>query len=146
MISDLINAAEELEDEPLLTRDINSKEDLKQLKEFVKSISTKIDKILFDDVKDELREIADDFKWSGSSQGKPVMKLEAWVISAREKLLAYPKFQNVFIGRDFFDPTVLIVSGVVVNDAASKKLADLVKEWQPPVEAKYIIEYPATTP
>lgn len=145
LIIQLINEVPDLENESLLYQDINSKEDLKKLKEFVKSISSKLDKTILEDLKEELREMADDFKWSMSDQGKAVMKLEAWVISAREQLATHPGFENVFIGRDLMDPLLLIVSGVVQDDADGKRLVDLIKEWKPPVTPKYIIEHPATT-
>ena len=60
---------------------------------------TKLENILsydlLDDIKDEFRDIWDDYKWANSKDGKVVLKIEEWIKKAR---LCIPnEFPNAYI-------------------------------------------------
>jgi len=141
LVESLIQLDEKFRDSVFLYKDIENKNDLKSLKELIYSNREKLSEELFDDCKEELKEIGEDIKWKNSKDGKRVLELEDWVLTTREILKAND-FKNIFIGRDFIDPLVLIISGVVANEMQAKKLKEKIKELNPPAQPKYIIELP----
>lgn len=138
---DIIAADQKFRDAEILFQDIESKEALDALKAFLLSHKSQLGKALYDDCVEELREMSSDLKWSKSKQGKAVLALENWVVNARQQLSLKDGFDSIFIGRDWNDPEVLIVSGVL-NDDSQEFLKKEIRRLNPPVEPAYIIEKP----
>lgn len=144
VIEDIIAVDEKFRDAEILFQDIESKETLGALKAFLLLHKAQLGRHLYDYCAEELREMSSDLKWSRSKQGKAVLALEAWVATARQQLSASDGFESIFIGRDWNDPEVLIVSGVLNEASQQEHLKEEIRTLNPPVEPVYIIEKAAS--
>lgn len=142
LIAEMVDTDDTFKEAKILFKDIETREDLKILKEFIKLSKSKLSSDLYENCVEELREITDDLKWSNSKEGMKVMKLEEWVINARKHLQNFDEFKNVFIGRSLMDPLVLRISGVLDNESQKEKLKEVIKQLNPPAQPEYIIEKP----
>lgn len=110
----------------------------------IKKIIDKLENILscdlLDDIKDEFRDIWDDYKWANSKDGKVVLKIEEWIKKAR---LCIPnEFPNayIYIGRRFVNPISLKIGGYVQDENEINKIETYFNNMNPPVSILYSIK------
>jgi hypothetical protein len=142
LIDEIVDTDDTFKEAKILFKDIETREDLKILKDFVKANKSKLSNDLYESCKEELKEITDDLKWSNSKEGMKVMKLEEWVINVRKHLQGFDEFKNIFIGRSLMDPVILRISGVLDSESQIEKLKEIIKHLDPPAQPEYIIEKP----
>lgn len=66
-----------------------------EIKKIIDKLGNILSYDLLDDIKDEFRDIWDDYKWANSKDGKVVLKIEEWIKKAR---LCIPnEFPNAYI-------------------------------------------------
>lgn len=140
VIDEVVAVDPKFRDVAILFQDIETKEALDTLKAFFQSHKAQLGRGLYDYCAEELREMSSDLKWARSKQGKAVLALEDWVVRAREHFSGKSGFEFIFIGRDWNDPTVLIVSGVLNDGAQQDALKKEIHMLKPPVEPIYMIE------
>ena len=139
LLEDLYIRNEILKKSKELQKVIESEEDLKQLKKYIKQNKSLIGKELFDECLEEIRTIKQDLKFINSKEGKAISKLEDWVISVR------PKFENfknskLFVGRSNWNPKDIIIGGLVQNEETKKDIISLAQTLSPPVKIIFFIE------
>lgn len=142
LVHDITEADDKFKEAEILFKDIESKEDLKILKDFFKNNKSNLPKHLYEDCIEDLREITNDLKWSTSKQGIEVLNLEAWVINARKQLADIAEFKTIFIGRSMIDPTWLIISGILDSESQEEKLKEKINQLNPPSQPRFFIEKP----
>lgn len=115
---------------------VNSKEDLSVLKLFLNDNKTKLGSTLYSDLKEEIGEISEDFKWSRSKDGKLILKIERWIEEQRFILNEKWSKELIYIGRSLDEPISLIIGGFV-----SPKVMDEIKSFfdskTPPIPITY---------
>lgn len=122
----------------ILNVDIDSKERLKELKQFI-DVNKKILKNgLYEYCIEEYREIKDDFNFRNTKDGKLIIEIESWVQQNR-KLIPELAPSKVFIGRSFDDPKKLIIGGVL-NGQKKTKIIDFFEDKGAPILPEYKFE------
>lgn len=125
---------------PILSKEINDKKNLKQLKTLLDENKRKLKKDLYEDCIEEYREIKDDLKFRSTKDGRLIIELEVWVQKLRKEINI--KFQNkkLFVGRSFIDPKELIIGGIVEKIDEIQYIKDFINKHCPPVIPIYQFE------
>jgi hypothetical protein len=126
--------------EAILSKEIRTKEDIKELKSFIAKNKSRLKPDLYDDCMEGLKEIKDDIKWSASIDGKIVLEIERWIAPVREKITSQFNDYNIFVGRSFVEPKVLIVGGLIKNDLELITIKRFIEVENPPVTPIYKFE------
>jgi hypothetical protein len=132
LLEELFAIDESFKEEGILSNEIKTKEDVKTLQEFFKRNKNRIRPGLYSDFMEDLKEIKDDITWSASVDGKIVLEIERWVAEVRDKVSAQLNGYNVFIGRSFVDPKVLVVGGLIKNDLELTTVKRFIEGEKPP--------------
>src|SRR5687768_13492144 len=93
LVHEILETDDNFKETEILFKDIQTKEDLKTLKEFFKTHKSKFSRTVYQSCTEELREITSDLKWSNSKEGKEVVNLEEWVLNARKFLSGFDEFK-----------------------------------------------------
>lgn len=138
VLEDIIKTEIEVEKIEILNVDIDNKERLKNLKQFLDNNKKILKNGLYDFCLEEYREIKDDLKFRNSKDGKLIIEIENWVQHNRESL---PQMNpsKIFIGRSFIDPKKLIIGGLL-NGQKEMEIIEFFREKNPPVEPEYKFE------
>lgn len=96
-------------------------------------------KKLFEDTKDELTEICDDYKWLNSKNGKLILKIEEWIKEARHCVAFDFPSEYIYIGRSLIDPVSLIVGGYVKELITKANIESYLNNMNPPIDIEYRI-------
>ena len=139
VLNDMAKKGIDVQNIEILNIDIDSKEQLKQLKTFLKEHKNMLKTGLYDYCMEEYREIKDDYKFRNTKDGKLIIEIEKWVKKMRKKL---PEFENqkLFIGRSYDDPKKLIIGGIINNETEKEKFMNFFEQFNPPVTPEYIFE------
>lgn len=111
-----------------------------EIKSRLKDLENVISTDLYDDIKDEIREIWNDYKWVNSKVGKEVLEIEEWIKKAR--CYASETFPNeyIYIGRTFINPVSIKIGGYVNDTSIMNKIQNCFNEMKPPVAIQYSIK------
>lgn len=139
LVDEIFEINEKYKDEQILKEKLKSKDDLIKLKEFLDREIKHQDDALYDSCIEELREMKEDLRWSSSKDGKFILKLEDWVLDARNKI-AQQGWDKIFIGRSIVDPKELNIGGWVRNSRESVEIKAQIDSWAPPVSPRYTFE------
>ena len=96
-------------------------------------------KNLFEETKDEVTEICDDYKWLNSKNGKLILKIEEWIKDARHCIAIDFPSEYIYIGRSLFDPISLIVGGYVKELNTKTIIESCLDNMNPPIDIEYRI-------
>lgn len=96
-------------------------------------------KKLFEDTKDEVTEICDDYKWLNSKNGKLILKIEEWIKNARHCIAIDFPSEYIYIGRSIIDPVSLIVGGYVKELNTKANIESYLNNMNPPIDIEYRI-------
>ena len=97
-------------------------------------------KNLFEETKDEVTDICDDYKWLNSKNGKLILKIEEWIKNARHCIAIDFPSEYIYIGRSLIDPVTLIVGGYVNELNTKANIESYLNNMNPPIDIKYRIE------
>ncbi|MER2999237.1 hypothetical protein [Pontibacter populi] len=139
LIEEILGLNENYNDESILKVKLNSKEEIRNLKEFLDREIKHQNYELYESCIEELREIKEDFKWSNSKDGKFIQKLEDWVLNIRSKI-SDKGWEKIFIGRSMIDPKELNIGGVVKNEKEADEIRMQIEMWAPPFPPRYLLE------
>ncbi|WP_205502631.1 hypothetical protein [Rufibacter psychrotolerans] len=139
LIDDLIDLNKEFENNPILRIELNTNQEIKQLKDFLKREVKHLDEELYDSCVEELSEIKEDLKWRKSEDGKLVLRLEDWVQSTRRKV-EDAGWTKLFVGRSIIDPKQLNIGGFVKDENELNKIKAEIEEMTPPVSPNFYLE------
>ena len=94
---------------------------------------------LFEETKDEVTEICNDYKWMNSKEGKMILQIEKWINEARHCIAVDFHSEYIYIGRSLFDPISLIVGGYVKELNTKTMIESCLDNMNPPIDIKYRI-------
>lgn len=92
---------------------IQDKTKISAIKGLLNCLKEVLPESLFEETKDEVKDICDDYKWMNSKDGKQILQIEKWIKEARHCLSVDFPFEYIYIGRSFVEPISLIVGGYV---------------------------------
>lgn len=119
-----------------LRKGIKYSEIKSRLKDFENAIPIE----LYDDIKDEIQDIWDDYKWVNSQVGKEVLKIEEWIKKARCCALEIFPNEYLYIGRTFINPISLKIGGYVNDISIVNKIQNCFNDMKPPIAIQYSIK------
>lgn len=119
---------------------IQSKTKISAIKGLLNGIKEVLSENLFEETKNEVREICDDYKWINSNDGKKILQIEEWIKAARLSFSNDFPSELIYIGRSFVNPISLIVGGYVKG----QEVKDLVKSYFDNMDSPIAIEYRIT--
>lgn len=111
-----------------------------EIKSCLKDLENIISADLYDDIKDEIREIWDDYKWVNSKAGKEVLKIEDWIKKARCYALETFPNEYIYIGRTFISPISIKIGGYVNDTSVTNEIQKCFNDMNPPVAILYSIK------
>lgn len=120
ILSDIQQINMKLGQELRLISKVNNKDDIKRLKCFVKKQQKQFPSMLYDELKSEVKEIAEDFEWVRSKDGQIILEIENWIEKARLRLREEYPDTLIYIGRGWVNSMELIIGGVVDDDDTQK--------------------------
>lgn len=138
-MSDIQNVNVKLWKELSCISKVSNKDDAKRLKHFVKNNKSNLPSILYDELKSEVKEIAEDFEWGRSKDGQIILEIENWIEKARLRLREEYPDVLIYIGRSFVNPKELIIGGVVNDDDEQKLFENYFNNQNPPVPIHFKI-------
>lgn len=94
---------------------------------------------LFEETKEEAKNICDDYKWINSKDGKLILQIEKWIKEARHCLSVDFPFEYIYIGRSFVEPVSLIVGGYVKESSFKNFIESYFSKMNPPITIEYKI-------
>ena len=97
-------------------------------------------KNLFEETKDEVTEICDDYKWMNSKEGKVILQIEKWITEARHCIASDFSSEHIYIGRSLIEPVSLIVGGYVKELNTKTNIESCLNNMNPPIDIEYKIE------
>lgn len=118
---------------------IQNKSKIKEIKDLLKDLKVFIPDDLFEAIKEEVREICDDYKWMNSQEGKLILQIEKWIKEARHCLSVDFPFEYIYIGRSFVEPVSLIVGGYVKESSFKNFIESYFSKMNPPITIEYKI-------
>ena len=122
----------------LMDRDLTTRKDCEEVAQILDANKGKMDAALYSDCMAELREIRDDRKWLASITGRRVMKIERWLVEARQKAKECFPLNDIIMGRDMMEEPDNLTIGIVARTREECKLIQkTIEGWQPPVSPKY---------
>lgn len=95
---------------------------------------------MLDDIKDEVRDIWDDYKWANSKEGKEVLMIEKWIRQARICISNDFPHIYIYIGRSFINPISLKIGEYVQDVNEISKIEEYVNNMNPPIDIQYSIK------
>ena len=110
---------------------IETKADLKNLREAAKLLKNNISRETSETLKEEIQEIAKDFKWSGTTRGKYIMTINNWIHTFHSEFRAMKEFEDAMIG-GHTEMMVVFVCGKVKSNDVREKLLKYVQSKNPP--------------
>ena len=142
IMSDIQNVNVKLWKELSCISKVSNKDDAKRLKHFVKNNKSNLPSILYDELKSEVKEIAEDFEWGRSKDGQIILEIENWIEKARLRLREEYPDTLIYIGRSWVNPMELIIGGVVDDDDTQKFFENYFNSQNPPVpiHSKIIVQ------
>ena len=138
VLEDIAKTEINVDNVEILNVDVNSKESLKELKQFLENNKRIFNNGLYDSCLEEYREIKDDLRFRKTKDGILIIETENWVQLHRESL-SQLKPSEIFMGRSFIDPKKLIIGGLL-NGQEKRKVIDFFEGKNPPVEPDYQFE------
>lgn len=94
---------------------------------------------LFEEIRSEVTEICDDYKWRNSKDGKLVLQIEDWIKEARLCVATDFHSEHIYIGRSFIEPVSLIVGGYVKELRTKSMIESCLNAMNPPIAIEYRI-------
>jgi hypothetical protein len=131
----------------LCCRELTSLESVRQLRAELKgfsnshSFSERMRDVL-DDVRGELKEIADDVRFAGSPRGRFVLFCNDYVQDVHKIIRSQPKFADAYIGAHV-DREAVVVAGHVADEAALHELRAIINTHPPGVEVIWRVTHGA---
>ena len=95
--------------------------------------------MLYDELKSEVKEIAEDFEWVRSKDGQIILEIENWIEKARLRLREEYPDTLIYIGRGWVNPMELFIGGVVDDDDTQKFFESYFNNQTPPVPIHFKI-------
>ena len=118
---------------------IRNKSQISEVKNLLNTIKEILPKELFSDLKDEVKEICEDYTWIHSKKGEKILQIEQWIKKARCNLASdYPNAM-IYIGRSFINPISLIIGGFVENQNTEELFKKYFNNLRPPINIDYKI-------
>ena len=139
ILSDIQQINMKLGQELRLISKVNNKDDIKRLKCFVKKQQKQFPSMLYDELKSEVKEIAEDFEWVRSKDGQIILEIENWIEKARLRLREEYPDTLIYIGRGWVNPMELFIGGVVDDDDTQKFFESYFNNQTPPVPIHFKI-------
>ena len=139
ILSDIQQINMKLGQELRLISKVNNKDDIKRLKCFVKNNKSNLPSMLYDELKSEVKEIAEDFEWVRSKDGQIILEIENWIEKARLRLREEYPDTLIYIGRGWVNSMELIIGGVVDDDDTQKFFESYFNNQTPPVPIHFKI-------
>lgn len=139
ILSDIQQINMKLGQELRLISKVNNKDDIKRLKCFVKKQQKQFPSMLYDELKSEVKEIAEDFEWVRSKDGQIILEIENWIEKARLRLREEYPDTLIYIGRGWVNSMELIIGGVVDDDDTQKFFESYFNNQTPPVPIHFKI-------
>lgn len=96
-------------------------------------------KNLFEETKNEVTEICDDYKWMNGKEGKLILQIEEWIKRARLCVVTDFPSEHIYIGRSFITPVSLIVGGYVKELDTKTLIESYFNNMNPPIAIEYRI-------
>lgn len=118
---------------------IQGKIKISEIKDSLNNIKKNLPEDIFEDSKDEVREICADYKWINSRNGKKILQIEEWIKKARHYLSVDFPFEYIYIGRSFIEPISLIVGGYVKESNTKKLVESYLNKMNPPIAIEFKI-------
>lgn len=118
---------------------IRNKSQISEVKNLLNTIKEILPKELFSDLKDEVKEICEDYTWIHSKEGEKILQIEQWIKKTRCYLASdYPNAM-IYIGRSFINPISLIIGGFVENQNTEELFKKYFNNLRPPINIDYKI-------
>ena len=118
---------------------IRNKSQISEVKNLLNTIKEILPKELFSDLKDEVKEICEDYTWIHSKKGEKILQIEQWIKKTRCNLASdYPNAM-IYIGRSFINPVSLIIGGYVENQNTEELFKKYFNNLRPPINIDYKI-------
>ncbi len=118
---------------------IRNKSQISEVKNLLNTMKEILPKELFSDLKDEVKEICEDYTWIHSKKGEKILQIEQWIKKARCNLASdYPNAM-IYIGRSFINPISLIIGGFVENQNTEDLFKKYFNNLRPPINIDYKI-------
>ncbi len=122
----------------LMDRNLTTRKDCEEVAQILDANKGKMDAALYSDCMAELREIIEDRKWLASRTGRRVMKIEHWLVEARQMAKECFPLNDIIMGRDMMEEPDNLTIGIVARTREECKLIQkTIEGWQPPVSPKY---------
>lgn len=118
---------------------IKSKSKLPEIKKTLTSLKKIIPEDLYEDTKEEVKEIISDYRWAISGNGRKVLQIEEWIKRARLSLSNSFSSEFIYIGRSFINPISLIIGGYVKDMATKETIEIFFNKMLPPIAIEYKI-------
>lgn len=118
---------------------IPAKTKLSEIKALLSSIKEILPQNIFEETKDEVRDICDDYKWRNSRDGKKILEIEDWIKRARHCLSCDFPSALIYIGRSFIEPISLIIGGYVRDTSTKAVIESYFDKMNPPIPIEYKI-------
>ena len=120
----------------LCRQEVTTKDELKALKAAISALKKERklsadERDLFDEVKEELAEIADDLKLVKSRRGRFTLAAQDWVQGLYVPLRAEARFADVMVG-PHAESEILMVVGEVASNEDLESLRELVSKHESP--------------
>lgn len=122
---------------------ILSKTRISAIKDLLNGMKEILPKNLFEETKNEVKEICDDYKWLNSKEGKLILQIEEWIKKARLCVATDFPSELIYIGRSFIEPVSLIVGGYVKELNTKITIESYLNNMTPPIAIEYRIHYEA---
>ncbi len=118
---------------------IQGKNEISAIRNSLNGIKDILSEDLFDETKNEVKEICDDYKWMNSKNGKLILQIEEWIKKARLCIVTDFPSELIFIGRSFIEPVSLIVGGYVKDLQVKTMIESYFNDMNPPITIEYKI-------
>ena len=118
---------------------IQNKSQISEVKNTLNNIKASLPQEIFSDLKDEVKEICEDYTWMHSKKGEKVLQIEQWIKKARCSLTSDFPNAMIYIGRSFINPVSLIIGGYVENQNIEDFLKKYFNNLCPPIKIDYKI-------
>ena len=133
LIDDILNSNEGFNQDSILRKRIENKEDLKMLKTFLKKNRKTLGDDLYFYCLEELNEIKSDIKWSNTQEGKLIMGIDKWLLCNRRDFLNKFEDYKIFLGRSLTNPKELIIGGRISENEVITEIKKNINSRKPPV-------------
>lgn len=118
---------------------IRNKSQISEVKILLSIIKASLPKEIYSGLKDEVKEICEDYTWIHSKKGEKILQIEQWIKKARCNLASDFPYAMIYIGRSFINPVSLIIGGFVENQNIEDLLKKYFNNLRPPIKIDYKI-------